>query len=117
MEDLKPEEIWESSEVNEVSPFYHRWSYNPRHDIVSIDDDEPFEDRGYAYRINNIWRILDADHQKVKDPHIHKKILDALRGEASHVEKSEDYDFDMLHYGDPVLVNNQEELGNINGIN
>jgi hypothetical protein len=116
MNDLNPDDLWSEDQEPEKQPCYHRWSYNPMTDDVTIDEGKTGEDHGFAYRIDGGWRILDSDHKKVKDFHIFPRILEALKGGKEEVPDHRDYDFDRLHYGDPIEINNTEELGDINDI-
>lgn len=116
MNDLNPDEAWAEDYEPENKPFYHRWSYDPKTDAVTIDEGKTGEEHGFAYRIDGGWRILDSEHKKVKDFHIFPRILEALKGDKTKVVDHRDYDFDRLHYGDPIEINDTVELGDNNGI-
>jgi len=117
MEDLNPKDVWELDQEIGNKKFYHHWSYDPNTDTVTIDKGKTGEDHGYAYRIDGGWRILDVDHKKVKDFYIFPKVLEALRGETEEAGEAKDYDFDHLHYGQPLEINNEVQSGDNDGIN
>ena len=117
MNEIDPTSVWSLKPEHENTKLYHKWSYDPVTDSVSIDGNEVGEDHGYAYRIGGGWRILDTDHKKIKDFYIFPKVLEALKGETSPEPEVGEFDFDQLHYGQPLPVNNQVELGEVDGVN
>jgi hypothetical protein len=82
---------------------YHRWGYHPHDDAVYLNNDNDHDQNGYAYRIDGGWRLTDKDHDSVNDPYLIKKIISALNG--NNGEESitpNDYNFEKLHYGQPL---------------
>jgi hypothetical protein len=78
-------------------PVYWLWVFDPMTDSVRVEENEsqhpahaithnsfredilhPNAVFGYAYRIKGGWRITDADHKQVRDPHILKLLLREL---------------------------------------
>jgi len=81
---------------------YRHWEYDPYVDEAYIDSDHNSDQKGYAYRINGGWRFTDVDHNAVEDPYIVRKVMDALRGGGSMEQSPNDYNFEKLHYGQPL---------------
>lgn len=84
----------------DLRPLYYLWVHDPHEDRIHVEENEskhsaehvdhgdlakrvPHPDRthGYAYRIRGGWRITDWEHRQVDDPHIVKKVKEALKGE------------------------------------
>jgi len=106
---LDPVETWFADDSDKIVPLYHRWSYDPENDRVFIDERNKKEDNGYAIRIDGGWRLVDADSTPLKDLYVVKQVLDALKNETKENERPEDYDFDKLHYGQPLPVEIENE--------
>ena len=82
---------------------YQKWGYHPYNDEVHLNDDKDHDQNGYAYRIDGGWKLTDIDHNKVEDPYLIKKIIQALGGRASeNAIEPKDYNFTKLHYGQPL---------------
>jgi hypothetical protein len=82
---------------------YRHWGYNPYIDEAYIDvDNDDFENTGYAYRIDGGWRLTDKDHNSVDDPYIVRKVMEGLRGDEVVPESLNDFNFEKLHYGQPL---------------
>lgn len=82
---------------------YHQWGYHPHQDQVHLNDDNDYDQNGYAYRIDGGWRLTDKDHDPVNDPYLIKKIMGALNGENGEEPISpNDLNFEKLHYGQPL---------------
>ena len=82
---------------------YHRWGYHPHDDAVYLNDDNDYDQNGYAYRIDGGWRLTDKDHDSVQDPYLIKKIIGTLNGKNGEESISpNDYNFEKLHYGQPL---------------
>jgi hypothetical protein len=81
-------------------PVYYLWTFDPVDGKIHIDHNEgrpahahvthatlaphvthPERVHGYAYSIKGGWRITDADHKKVDDPFVIKRVLAALKQE------------------------------------
>jgi hypothetical protein len=89
-------------QIPDKSRIYRRWSYDPNKDQAHIDNDGKFDQNGYAYRIDGGWRLTDKDHDSIDDLHIAKRIIDALKGNNSIEPTLNDYNFEKLHYGQPL---------------
>jgi hypothetical protein len=65
----------------DTSPIYYLWVFDP--------EKVPHPERihGYAYRINDGWRITDWEHRPVGDPHVKELVRKELRGEADGSRK------------------------------
>jgi len=88
--------------IPEENRVYRQWSYDPNIDEAYIDSDNDSEYNGYVYRIDGGWRLTDRDHDAVDDPYIVNKVMDALRGGNPVPESPNDYNFEKLHYGQPL---------------
>jgi hypothetical protein len=81
-----------------VDPFYYSWVFKPQdgdvelfhawdehpafvraHPDIASSIFQPNLIHGYAYRIQNGWRITDWEHASVDDPFIKRKVLEALK--------------------------------------
>lgn len=93
--------------IPEHQRLYHHWSYDPIDDEAYINRNQDYDHNGYAYRIDGGWRITDRDHNTVEDPYIIKKIMEGLRGERSQFVPPNDYNFNKLHYGQPLPMKGQ----------
>jgi hypothetical protein len=81
----------------ETGPIYYLWVFDPQEDKVILEHNEgrhpaqhidhshledlvPHPDRvhGYAYRIRGGYRVLDARHRAVEDPHVRRLVFNAL---------------------------------------
>jgi hypothetical protein len=90
----------------DTSPIYYLWVFDPVEDKVHVEHNEdrhradhvdhghlaekvPHPERihGYAYRINDGWRITDWEHRPVGDPHVKELVRKELRGEADGSRK------------------------------
>ena len=82
---------------------YHHWGYEPYKDSVYINDDNDYDQNGYAYRIDGGWRLTDREHDPVNDPYLIGKIMSALNGHNGEEPIiHDDYAFTKLHYGQPM---------------
>jgi len=89
--------------IPENRRIYRRWGYNPNIDEAYIDvDEDDSENNGYAYRIDGGWRLTDRDHNAVEDPYIMRKVMERLRGNGITPESPNDFNFEKLHYGQPL---------------
>lgn len=80
---------------------YHTWGYDG--DAVYLNDDEDYDQNGYAYRLDGGWKLTDRTHDAVDDPFLIKKVIGALNGESGESPiEPKDYNFEKLHYGQPL---------------
>lgn len=112
-------------------PTYYRFAYSPTTDEVVLGHnlearhiDIPLHGdmaahmpppivMGYAYRIKNGWRIVNAEHKALDDPHVRELVLHALADAEpeEHAQPHEptpewtDANFDKFHYGLPISYN------------
>ena len=108
MGDLKSEDTWLMDQDLGTTKLYHKWSFDPNSNEIAIDGDKIGEDNGYAYRLDGGWRITDIDHKKVEDFYIINKVLEALKDKKNTEGEDHDYDFDSLHYGQPLEINKEK---------
>jgi hypothetical protein len=95
--DLLPSKLAEQH--HEEGPVYYLWVFDPHEDKIILEHNYgkhraehvdhaklaervPHPDRvhGYAYKIVGGFRITDYEHRPVEDPHVLKKVKDALVG-------------------------------------
>ena len=88
-------------EIPEAHRMYRSWSYDSNIDEAYIDDDAREHD-GYVYRIDGGWRLTNKDHDAIDDPYIVRKVMEQLRGNTPVAESPNDYNFEKLHYGQPL---------------
>lgn len=50
----------------------------PTHDDLASQLNEPGLIHGYAYRIDNGWRVTDVDHRPIADPHAKVRVPEEL---------------------------------------
>lgn len=81
------------------NPFYYLWVYDPHTGDVTVEHNDdrhpadaithsdlaeiiphPGRTHGYAYRIENGWRITDENHSEVLDPNILHEVKLKLKG-------------------------------------
>ena len=79
-------------------PVYHLWVFNPEDGKVTLEHNEdrhrahtkthddlaqevahPQRVHGYAYKIEDGYRITDRDHHPVEDPYIAHRVLETLK--------------------------------------
>jgi hypothetical protein len=89
-------------EIPEQHKIYHHWAYDPYMDEAYIDGNQECDQQGYVYRIDGGWRLTDKDHDAVDDPYLVRKVMDALRGDDPEPIAPDDFNFNQLHYGQPV---------------
>lgn len=89
--DDQPDEHWDG-------PVYVLWVFDPMTDQVIIDHNKgrnraltkthadiapevihPSRLNGYAYRIRGGWRLTSDDHKEVSDPHVVRRVDQALK--------------------------------------
>jgi len=107
MTDLYNDEAWELGEKKNT-PLYHKWTFDEDSGSVTIDGREKKDDGGYAIRIDGGWRVVDYDSKPVTDFYIVRQVLEALKNETKVSKGLEDYDFDKLHYGQPLPLNKEQ---------
>lgn len=89
------------AEINDApwkGPVYWLWVFDPMEDVVHLHHNQgvhraqaithsemspdvvhPSREEGYAYKIKGGYRITTRKHRPVEDPHVVKKINEALR--------------------------------------
>lgn len=111
----------------DIEPLYVRWTHSPTHGVQLSHNGEdhpalvnyhqnlagdPDKTHGYAYRINNGWRLTNYEHQPVDDPYVVNQVVRALTGKGASQRPGEslyepiEQDFERLHYGLPVPDDN-----------
>lgn len=75
-----------------IAPVYYRWTFSPRtgvslgHNEGDLDafvqyreGSSDSDDKGYAYRIGNGWRLTDWEHRPVEDPYVVSQVVRKLQ--------------------------------------
>jgi hypothetical protein len=109
--------------LSKQDPFYYRWVLKPSDGSVDLShnfEDHPAHVRyhgelatqhkepdlihGYAYRLDNGWRLTDWEHKPLDDKFVVAQVVRAIRQREGHqpAPKPQGYsEFEEFHYGIP----------------
>lgn len=109
------------SRVKLATPLYVRWAFSPASSEVMLADNEgdplnvqyhgdmaaqlnePNLVHGYAYRLQDGWRLFDWENRPLEDPFIIAQVMRKLVGEhSSPQDLPQDPDFSRMHQGLPT---------------